>query len=70
MTTKAEAIERPEFGDMRDDEYDDECDPEPDCLICGGDGSLEGDDPLWDEGDYVRCYSCGGSGLRKDMTVW
>jgi hypothetical protein len=53
-------------------EYDD--DMEPDCLICGGDGYLFGEDmgdPLWYSADeVVTCKSCGGSGLRKDMAYW
>ena len=55
-----------------DDDYDG--DIEPDCLICAGEGFLSGadmGDPLWyDDHKSYRCYSCGGTGLRKDMTVW
>lgn len=40
------------------------------CTRCCGDGYIEGDDPLWDEGEFIRCPSCNGSGKRKDMTVW
>lgn len=54
------------------EEYDDGT--EPDCLICCGEGYLYGEDmgdPLWYDADAsYPCYSCGGSGLRKDMTVW
>lgn len=53
---------------------DDEWEEEPDCLICGGDGFVFGasfGDPLWyDENKVYACKSCGGSGLRKDMTYW
>lgn len=53
------------------DEDEDYEDPElRDCLICGGDGYVESDDPLWDDDDFVVCYSCHGSGRRKDMTIW
>lgn len=42
------------------------------CLICGGEGWVEGRDYLdWDEDGYddiVPCTSCKGSGLAKDMT--
>lgn len=58
--------------DYDHDDYDSEI--EPDCLICGGEGFLSGEDmgdPLWyDDAKLYRCYSCGGTGLRKDMTVW
>lgn len=57
-------------ADVMDDDYDDA----PDCLICGGDGYLFGedmDDPLWYDADEVlTCTSCRGTGLRKDMTHW
>ena len=49
--------------------------PEPACLICGGDGYVEGADIAgmydfgWiDENKSYRCTSCRGSGLAKDMT--
>lgn len=45
---------------------------EPACLICGGNGWVDGSDHLdWDEDGYddvIRCTSCKGSGLAKDMT--
>ncbi|MEW6169331.1 MAG: hypothetical protein AB1651_16795 [Pseudomonadota bacterium] len=51
-----------------DESYDDE----PSCLICGGEGWVDGSDHLdWDEDGYddiIRCTSCKGSGLAKDMT--
>lgn len=53
---------------------DDECSPdgEPLCLVCGGEGVVEGRDHLdWDEDGYddlIGCTSCRGSGLAKDMT--
>lgn len=50
---------------------DEDVDPsETDCLWCGGDGEIEGDDPCWDLGEMIPCPSCHGSGLRKDMTLW
>lgn len=53
------------------EDFDDE---DRDCLICGGEGWVFGEsfgDPLWyDEDEVYACKSCGGSGLRKDMTFW
>lgn len=47
-------------------------DDEPCCLICGGDGIVDGSDHFdWDEEEYskfVDCPSCGGSGKAADMT--
>lgn len=44
------------------------------CLICCGEGTVDGHDyadPLWDyeeyENPFMECPSCGGSGLAKDM---
>lgn len=53
---------------------DDELSPdgEPLCLVCGGEGIVDGSDYLdWDEDGYddlIECTSCHGSGLAKDMT--
>lgn len=51
------------------DGYQDE---EPTCLVCGGEGWVEGSDHLdWDDDGYddlIECTSCRGSGLAKDMT--
>ena len=43
---------------------------EPECLVCGGEGFIDNPDPLWYGFDVkeIRCTSCGGSGLAKDMT--
>lgn len=45
---------------------------EPPCVICGGEGIVDGADHLdWDEPGYdemIYCPSCKGSGLAKDMT--
>lgn len=53
---------------MQDDERGDD---EPACLICAGEGQVDGCDHLdWDEdgyNDFINCPSCGGSGLAKDM---
>lgn len=40
------------------------------CSHCHGDAYVEGDVPFWDEGETVRCYACGGSGLARKQTVW
>ena len=54
-------------GEIFDDPSD-----EPACLVCGGEGWVEGRDYLdWDEDGYddmIECTSCHGSGLAKDMT--
>lgn len=45
---------------------------DPECLVCGGEGIINGCDHLdWDEDGYddlITCTSCQGSGLAKDMT--
>lgn len=43
------------------------------CLICGGDGTVNGRDYYdWQDDEYndpfASCPSCRGSGLAKDMT--
>lgn len=45
------------------------------CLICGGEGTVDGHDhadPNWDYENYndpfMECTSCKGTGLAKDMT--
>lgn len=58
---------------IEDDMFFDDCpDEEPACLVCGGEGWVEGSDHLdWDEDGYddmIKCTSCHGSGLAKDMT--
>lgn len=57
--------------DPYESDFDDEAD---DCLWCGGEGYLYGDemgDPLWyDADESYPCPSCHGTGLRKDMTLW
>lgn len=41
------------------------------CLHCCGDGLVKNDDPIQrGPSEYLICFSCGGSGKRKDMTVW
>lgn len=66
--------------DDRDEDLDDfeDLDPDTPCHDCGGDGLMvEG----WDgfrqhsiesgaDGPLVKCRNCGGSGLRKDCTVF
>ena len=47
-------------------------DGEPLCLVCGGEGIVDGSDYLeWDEDshdDLIDCTSCHGTGMAKDMT--
>jgi hypothetical protein len=56
-----------------DGDYED-FDDELECLSCGGEGYVSGEDlgdPLWYDYDSIyKCRNCGGSGLRKDMTCW
>ena len=57
--------------DVEHDSPADDVDEDDRCFWCGGDGSVETDDPLWDGfGAWVPCPSCGGSGAAKDMTIW
>lgn len=57
------------------EEYDDDdfYDDDLDCFHCGGEGFIEGSemgDPMWyDDDEWYKCFSCGGSGNRADMTV-
>lgn len=59
------------IGDRADDD-ERSPDGEPLCLVCGGEGMIDGSDVLdWDEdgyGELICCTSCKGSGLAKDMT--
>lgn len=47
-----------------------EPDDDTECLVCGGEGFIDNPDPLWYGFDVktIRCTSCNGSGLAKDMT--
>ena len=58
--------------DRDEDDYsEDDYDPDSACLICGGDGMVENDDPIQrGSAEFLRCYSCNGSGKKKDMTIW
>ena len=60
---------------MNEDDDPRDLDAEPDCLICGGEGWVWGEDIAsqydygWiDEEKSYPCPSCHGSGLAKDMT--
>jgi DnaJ-class molecular chaperone len=56
-----------------DREYDeDDYGDELECTLCGGDGFVENDDPLWYGFDtpFIQCTACGGSGKRKDQTIF
>lgn len=58
---------------MEDEDLDyDYADPdELTCSWCCGDGLVENDDPIQRGPDeFLKCPSCGGSGKRKDMTLW
>jgi hypothetical protein len=43
-----------------------------DCSMCGGDGFIGNDDPLWHgfDVDYIDCWACKGTGLRKHQTIF
>ena len=43
-----------------------------DCTHCGGDGvCMDGTDPLGNCPDEPhRCHACGGSGRRRDQTIF
>ena len=57
--------------DPEDDAYDYGDPDDYACLHCCGEGMVENDDPIQRGPDpYLKCFSCGGSGKRKDMTVW
>lgn len=57
---------------MEEDEFDEnDYYPEATCTVCGGDGEVENDDPIQrGPSEFLKCYSCNGTGKRKDMTVW
>lgn len=59
------------------DDYDVDWSEEPDCQTCGGDGwgyrgyDWTNDDPVNEpDGQFERCWNCGGSGLAKDQWLW
>lgn len=49
-----------------------EWDSERDCTHCSGEGiCMDGSDPLGNCPDEPhRCHACGGSGDRKDQTIF
>lgn len=56
---------------LGDDYEDDEYITGSGCFWCCGDGMVENDDPIQRGPEkYLKCPSCGGSGKRKDMTLW
>jgi hypothetical protein len=68
-------MDEPYEYDLDDPDSSDPDDDDRDCYWCGGDGYVECDDPiqctrLHDKFGDHECSSCGGSGLRKDMTIW
>jgi hypothetical protein len=53
-------------------DYEEEQEPDEDCLVCGGEGWISGEDLGYDYGwidpnETYACTSCGGSGRAKDM---
>lgn len=61
-----------DYDDRDEDHYsEDDFDPDAACLICGGDGLVDNDDPIQrGPEEFLKCFSCNGSGKKKDMTVW
>lgn len=58
-------------ADEYEDEYEDDYYGDLHCLHCCGEGMVENDDPIQrGPAAYLKCFSCGGTGKRKDMTVW
>lgn len=43
-----------------------------DCTHCGGEGDCDANaNPLWDCDDQFHpCHACGGSGKRRDQTIF
>ena len=58
--------------DLREIEIDDEeYDEEWVCTLCGGDGTMENDDPVfYGHNRDVKCSACGGTGERKNQTIF
>lgn len=44
-------------------------DVESDCSTCHGEGQVWDDDPGMGSG-YLRCWSCGGSGVSPFLDCW
>ena len=68
---------REECIDCGYDEANCQCDDEDfmdslDCTHCGGSGECDANaDPLWDCDDRLHpCHACGGSGKRRDQTIF
>lgn len=57
---------------VRDDWYVDEFGYELECTHCNGDGTCDVNaDPLWDCDDQPHpCHACGGTGKRRDQTIF
>jgi DnaJ-class molecular chaperone len=53
-------------------EHEEEWDPEGYCTHCGGDGvCYEASEPFGDCPESAQpCHACGGSGKRRDQTVF
>lgn len=60
-----------------DPHFDSDPDEEPEydeewaCTWCGGDGTMENDDPVfYGHNRDIKCSACGGTGLREYQTVF
>lgn len=57
--------------DLREIELDDEYEEDWECTFCGGDGSMENDDPVfYGHNRDVPCSACGGTGKREHQTIF
>jgi hypothetical protein len=68
VTDEPPLVQDPDTGEPYRDDFGNELD----CTHCGGDGECDANaDPLWDCDDIPHpCHGCGGSGLRRDQTVF
>jgi DnaJ-class molecular chaperone len=52
---------------VEEEDFDDEWA----CTWCGGDGTMENDDPVfYGHNRDVPCSACGGTGERKNQTIF
>ena len=61
----------PDLHEIPIDEDDIEDDENWACTFCGGDGTMENDDPVfYGHNRDVSCSACGGTGERKHQTIF
>lgn len=63
-----------EYDEYDCDRYENDDDGESgECYWCAGEGFVDGheeDAIFYTPGEMIRCSSCNGTGLAKDMTIW